>query len=135
MRGTWQGGGTWQTSGLSGRLVLAVIVALVLIGSGALTAIIHALVAILVILASLIGLAVLGSIALLVYQTRQDRPGRPTTALPIVQVPPEPRSELSPPYKPAIGPAREIHLHLHGLTPDQIATIISQGGGRSGDDC
>jgi hypothetical protein len=31
-------------------------------------------------------------------------------------------------HKPAIGPAREIHLHLHGLTPDQLAAILNPRG-------
>jgi hypothetical protein len=36
------------------------------------------------------------------------------------------------PHKPAIGPRRELdapevhhHLHLHGLTPEQIAAIVT----------
>ncbi len=34
----------------------------------------------------------------------------------------------------AIGPGREIHLHLHLLTPEQIAAIVAQRGAYLGED-
>ena len=123
-RGTWQGSGTWQTSG--GGLVLAVIVAAVLLGSGAASAIASALVTILIITGCTIALAVLGGIAWLVYRARQDRPGRPIAARPVYRLPPEARSRLEGSHNPAIGPAREIHLHFHGLPDDGTAGIIRQ---------
>ena len=122
MRGTWQ---TTGGSGGSGGLVLAVIAAVVLIGSGALTAIVHALEVVVIVLGCTIALAAVGGIALLVYRTRQDRPGAVYSTRAVSQLPPEPRPQLSPPYKPAVEPAREIHLHLHGLTPDQLAAIAT----------
>ena len=71
MRGTWQttGGG-----GGGGGLALAVIAAAVLIGSGAVSAAVSALVTILIITGSVIALAVLGVIAWLVHRARRRRP-------------------------------------------------------------
>jgi hypothetical protein len=125
-RGTWQGGGTWQTSGGGGGLVLAIIVAVVLIGSG--PAIASALVTVAIIVASVLVLAIIGVIAWLVHRersgpARSDRPGRPITARPVCQVPPEVRPQLEEPHKPAIEPPREIHLHLN-VSPDQLAAIL-----------
>ena len=74
------------------------------------------------------GLAAVTGIAWLAYRARQDRPGRPIEARPVVQLPPEPRPQLEGSHNPAIGPARELHLHLHGLTADQIAAIVTQRG-------
>ena len=133
MRGTWQ---TTDSGGGTG-LAVAVIIALVLLGSGVASAAASALASLLVTLAivlgSVIGLAVLGGIGWLAYRarsglTRSDRPGRPIEARPVVQLPPVPRPDLSPPYKAAIEPGREIHLHFHGLTPEQIAAIVTQRG-------
>ena len=122
--------GTWQTTGSSGSsgLVLAVIAAAVLIGSGAVSAIASALVTILIIVGVVIVLAVAGVVALLVYRTRSERPGRPIEAPAVYQLPPDPRPRLEDSHKPAIEPPREIHLHLHGLTPDQLAAIVTQRG-------
>jgi hypothetical protein len=36
---------------------------------------------------------------------------------------------LTEPSKPAIEPPRWVHLHLHGLTHEQIAEITTQRGG------
>lgn len=121
-RGTWQGSGTWQTTG-GGGMVLAVIAAAVLIGSGAASAIASALVTVLIITASVVTAAVLGGIAWLVYRTRSERPGRPVTARPVYQLPPEVRPHLEESHKPAIEPPREVHLHLN-VTPDQLAAIM-----------
>jgi hypothetical protein len=127
--------GTWQTTDSGGGgLVLVVIVAAVLVGSGAVSAIVHALVMILIIIGCTIGLAAVAGIAWLVHQARQDRPGRPISAPPMYQVPPDPRPRLEGSHNRAIEPAREIHLHLHGLTPDQLAAIVTQRGAYSGED-
>jgi len=131
-RGTWQGSGTWQTtggSGPSGGLVLVVIVAAVLIGSGAASAIASALEVIAIITGAVIGLAVLGGIAWLVYRARpapapSDRPGRPLEARPVYQLPPDPRPELEESHKPAaIGPGREVPYHFH-VSAAELAAIM-----------
>lgn len=82
-----------------------------------------ALVTILIVLGALIGLAVLGGIGWLVYRTRQDRPGRPIEARPVVQLSPDPSLRLEGSYKPAISPAREVHLHLN-VSLEQLAAIV-----------
>jgi hypothetical protein len=118
VRGTWQ-----TTSGGGGGLVLAVIAVAVLIGSGAAAAIASALVTIAIITGVVIVLAVAGVVALLVYRTRQDRPGRPIAARPVYQVGPEMRPHLEGSYKTALEP-REIHLHFHTADPAEAAAII-----------
>ena len=125
MRGTWQGSGTWQTTGGGGRggLVLAVIAAAILLGSGAASAIASALLTILIVIGSTITLAVLGGIVWLVHQTRQDHPRQAISARPLYRLPPAvpPQLEASQPL--AIQPPREIQLRLT-LTPDQLAAIL-----------
>lgn len=123
-RGTWQGSGTWQTSGGGGGGALALIVAAVLIGSGAVAAVVRALELILVILGCAAGLTIVLCVAWAIWQARQDRPGRPIEARPVVQLPPEPRPQLEESHKPAIGPAREVHLHIHVADAAQAAAII-----------
>lgn len=107
-----------------GGLVLAVIAAAVLIGSGAASAIASALVTLLIITGAVIVLAVAGVVALLVYRTRSERPGRPLGVRPVYELPPEPRPELSSGHKPAaIGPGREVHYHFH-VSAAELAEIM-----------
>jgi hypothetical protein len=117
--------GTWQTtdSGGGGGLVLVVIAAVILAGSGAASAIASALVTLLIVIGALIVLAVLGGTAWLVHRARSDRPGRPIAAPVMYPLPPGPRPRLEGSRKPAIGPGREVHLHLN-VSPDQLAAIL-----------
>ena len=89
---------------------------------------------ILIILGCTIALAAIGGIAWLVHQARQDRPGRPVAARAAYQLPPEVRPRLEV-HKTAIEPPREIHLHLHGIMPDQIAASVTQRGAYLKEDC
>jgi hypothetical protein len=121
-RGTWQGGGTWQTSG-GGGLVLVIIVAALAVGSGAVTAAVHALEVAVIVLGAVIGLAVLGGVALLVYRARSDRPQAASERVPRADVPSAQRPELSANHKPAIEPP-QLHLHIDGADPEVIAAIM-----------
>jgi hypothetical protein len=113
--------GTWKTEG--GGLIVAIIIVLIIAGSGAASAITSALVTVLIIIGSVIVLAVAGGIGVLVYRARSDRPGQAIAARPVYQLPPETRPQLSEPSKPAIGPGREVHLHLN-VSPEQLAAIV-----------
>jgi hypothetical protein len=126
--------GTWQTTDSGGGLVLVVIVALVLIGSGAASAAASALASLVVTIAIVLGsvtvLAVLGAVAWLVYRARQDRPGTPIAARLVSQLPSEPRPQLEVPHNRAIEPPRnELHLHFHGMSPDEAAEAIRRASG------
>jgi hypothetical protein len=127
MRGTWEGRGTWQTSGPGGGLVLAVIAVVVLIGSGAASAVASAVVTILIIIAVVTGLAAAAVTGALVWRVRSERPGRPNPARSIVQLPPETPPALEESSKQAIEPPRggaHLHLHLDGADPQVIAAIM-----------
>jgi hypothetical protein len=120
--------GTWQTTDSGGGgLVLAVIAAVVLIGSGAgaaaASALASLLVTIAIVLGSVTGLAVLAGIVFLAVRARSERPRAPIGARAVSQLPLRPKPQLSPDHKAAIGPAREVHLHLN-VSPDQLAAIV-----------
>ncbi|HEY1323214.1 MAG TPA: hypothetical protein VGF32_23350 [Streptosporangiaceae bacterium] len=117
MRGTWQGSGTWKsTGGGGGGLVLVlVVVAALAIGSGAVSAAVSALVTIVIVIACLAVAAVAGGIALLVYRARSDRPGRPLEAPVVSRIGPGSRPQLSEPYKMA---ATEIRHGMSDLAPE-----------------
>jgi hypothetical protein len=122
--------GTWQTTGSSGRgggVVVAVIAAAWLIGSGALSAIVHALAVVIIILGRTVALAVLGGVAVLILRTRQDHAGAPIAGR---VVSPAPRPQATPlaasqPVPPVIehhyhGPS----IHIHGDGQDAAAAVI-----------
>lgn len=123
-----------------GGLVLLVVVAALAIGSGAASRITDAIVSLLIIVGVVIVLAVAGVVALLVWRTRSERPGRPAAARPVYQLPPDPRPELEESHKPAaieprhenhfpaIGPGREVHYHFH-VSAAELAAIMRHHAG------
>lgn len=117
--------GTWQTTsgGSGGGLVLVLIAAAALLGSGALTALVHALAVLLIVAAVAIPVTAVSIIALAAHRTRSDGPGRPSGPVWVSREPPVSRPQLEVPHKPAIEPAREVHLHLN-VSPDQLAAIV-----------
>jgi hypothetical protein len=122
--------GTWQTTDRSGGgLVVVVIVALVLIGSGALTAIMHALAVLLIAAAVAIPVTAVSIIALAATRTRSERPRRPDGPAWVSREPPAARPQLEVPDKRAIEPppsAVEHHVHYHWhAAPDSPARIIA----------
>lgn len=136
-RGTWQGGGTWQTSGGGGGLLLAVIAAAVLIGSGAASAAVSALVTIVIVVGCVIGAAMLGGVALLVYRARQrpreirtyrsDLEGAPALKLRtgVRNSAPEIR-HAGADLRAIEAPRNELHLHFHGMSAAEAAEAIRQ---------
>ena len=138
MRGTWQ-----TTSGGSGGVALAVVIAaIVLAGTGAASAIASAVVTVVIIAAVCGVLAVAAAVWLtgrnrkqaarvgaeLVQrrQTRPDQPARPIALQAVVQPPPGSRPRLEETSKPALEPGRELHLHFHGMSADQIAAVMTR---------
>jgi hypothetical protein len=118
MRSEWY----TTTSGGSGggrRLLIAAVV-LVLLGSGAGAKLSAALVAVLIALAVVLVLTIAAGVAWLVYRARQERPAVTYRA----EVIPN-RSQAATNSPPAVAPPapREVHLHLHGVSPEQAAEI------------
>ena len=120
MRGTWQ---TTETGGRGG-LVLAVVVVALAVGSGAASAAVSALVTIAIIVASVLGLAAVGGLAWLAYRACQGSAGRPVAAPAVYQLPPAAPQRLEASQPLAIEPPREYHLHIHGVSADELAAII-----------
>ena len=131
-RGTWQGGGTWQTSGGGGGgAVVFMVAAVLLLGSGAASAIASAVTTILIITGVVIVVAAAVIAALLVHRTRSDRPRAVYSARPIPRAGAAEHPALEGSDKPAIEPGREYHLHIHGVSADELAAIIrnhTEGG-------
>jgi hypothetical protein len=94
MRGTWQ---TTSGDGSGGGLVVAVIVALVLIGSSALTAIVHALEAVVIVLGCTVFLGIAAGIGVLIWRTRSDHPRAAIAVRAVSQLPPISRPQLEEP--------------------------------------
>jgi hypothetical protein len=63
------------------------------------------------------------------HPRRRDRPAAPYTAT-VVQRGQARRGDVLPPRayvrRPELGRPAEVHLHLHGLTPDQAAEAIAR---------
>jgi apolipoprotein N-acyltransferase len=120
--------GTWQTTDSGGGLTVplaigAAVLAVAVAGpvAAAVTAVAQALV---ITIAALAAVAVLAGAALLVYRVRQ---GQRSAPLRVRLVPPVTRQAAQPlpaPQQPAIERPAEIHLHLHGVSADDIAAIL-----------
>jgi hypothetical protein len=114
--------GTWQTtdSGSGGPLILVGVLVLLLTGSGAATGLARALAELLIALAVMLVLTIAAGIGFLVYRARRDRP---TVTYRAQQVPGI-RQQLTDSRPPAIAPPVPRELHLHELTPEQIAALL-----------
>jgi hypothetical protein len=82
---------------------------------------------VLLIAAAVIGaLAAVALVAFIAYRLRHGRLRRSVTgaarALPPVQA----AQALPPPQPRAIERGGELHLHLHGVTPEEVAAIIER---------
>ena len=117
MRGDWY---TTSGDGAGGRGLLIAAVVLVLLGSGAAARLSSALVAVLIALAVEVTLIVAAGAAWLVYRARHERPAVTYRAEPLTRNPGADTLQ-APTIEPPVP--REVHLHLHGATPEQIAEI------------
>jgi hypothetical protein len=116
--------GTWQSSGTGPGPVVAVIVVLILASSGVGSAIASAVVTLVIVLGCVVGVAVLGGIAWLVYRARRA-PGIGTRGSDLgLHAGPEIRHSVADLRRPAIEPPREVHLHFHGADPAEAAEVI-----------
>jgi hypothetical protein len=118
MRGEWyttdSGGGIRAPLLAGGALLLAAS------GGAAAAAIATAVIVVLIVIGTLVVLAVAGGVALLAYRVRHGSPaGQGIVRAPIVH-------ELPGPERPALEApaARELHLHFHGTSPEQVAEIL-----------
>jgi hypothetical protein len=119
--------GTWQTtdSGLAVPLAIGAAVLAVLIAgpvAAAVTAVAQALITIIAVLA---GLGAVGGTAYAVYRVRHPRPVQGPPAPRAGQVPWRRAEPLPAPRRPAVEPPREVHLHFHGVTAEDVAAILA----------
>jgi hypothetical protein len=120
---THGGGG----SGL-GQLFL-IVLAVAVLGPAVATAgaeLLHVLIIVLVVLAVV---AAGGLVALGTWRLRQTRPDTPRVVYRATAVPPRLSPPLSAPQLPAIERTHEVHLHLHGISAEDIAPIFDHQTG------
>jgi hypothetical protein len=120
MRGTWQVIDPGSKGGGGGAIVV-ITLALLFAGSGAAAGLARALAELLIALAVVLVLTIAAGITFLVYRARQDRPAITCHTQQVPGI----RQQLADLRPPAIAPpaSRELHLHLHELTEDQITAI------------
>jgi hypothetical protein len=111
-------------NGGTGTVLLLILAAAVL--GPAVTAAALVLLHLLVIIGAVVlGVAAVGLVAAVAWRLRSTRPGPPQLVDKATAVPPW-RSQALPTAPPAIGPAREVHLHLHGVTAEDLAVILQR---------
>lgn len=92
-----------------------------------LTALAHLIEVLAVVLGIVLSVAVLAVAALVAYRIRR---GRAPLALPVHRaqaLPGQAAEPLPGPRRPAISaPKQELHLHFHGVTAEDVASIIAE---------
>jgi hypothetical protein len=123
------GGGFGDILAVAGVILLLAAVA------GPVTAAVGALVHVLLIAAAVLlglaGVALVGFIAWRLYRWRHPGAGRATALPPGVARAAQP---LPPQERRAIGPPREVHLHLHGVSAEDVAAALKAARNEAGDD-
>jgi hypothetical protein len=123
MKGTWQT--TSGSSGTGAAVAVAAIVAAA-IARPVLAAAAELVRLVLITGAALAGLAAAGGAALVVYRVRHRRPGTP---LPVHRGRPvtwQAAEPLPAPQRPAIEAPREVHIHVHGASAEDIAEALQR---------
>jgi len=75
------------------------------------------------------GIGVAGGVGLVAFQVRRGRLEMPRVVHRITPAPPEAPPPLPEP-RPAIERAPEVHLHLQGVTAEEMAAILARRDGR-----
>jgi hypothetical protein len=128
--------GTWKTAGGSNRgwlAVLAIIGAVVLIGSGALTAAVAAITNFLLVLlfCVLAAVVIISAAALLIWR-RHGGSGVPVPEQ--VAAFSEARQVRAGRERPAVAaPAQHFHLHFHGEQPEGVPAVLQAIAGQQGE--
>jgi hypothetical protein len=120
---THGGGGSGALGELAVIIVAAAAVAAVAVP------LINAITSLLEVLAVIVAaLAVAGSaglVLLLRYQGRRARANTAAVVSPARAVPPRAAETLSAAQRPAIEAKRELHIHLHGVSAEDVAAIVT----------
>jgi hypothetical protein len=124
--------GTWETtdSGGSGALgeLAAVVIGAVVVAAVAVP-VINAVANLLEVAAVIVGaLVVLGSVGLVLLLRvtgRRRQAISATVVSPPGQVPRRAAQAIPAPQRPPIGAPREVHLHFHGVTAEDVAAIVA----------
>jgi hypothetical protein len=117
--------GSGGGSGLGAAVLVLVGAALVVTIAGPVVAAVAELVHIVLIVAAvLLGLGAAALVAYVALRLRHSRADRVTAVAFPRPVPPRPGESLSATRRPAIGQPAEVHLHFHGVAPEDIAAAI-----------
>jgi hypothetical protein len=127
MKGTWQttdGGG-----GLAGPLAIGAAVLAAAVAGPVVAAAAELLRAVVIIVAVAVALAVLAAAGFVAYRLRQGRASRTTRVSFPRAVPLARAKSLSAPRPPAVEGPRQVHLHFHGVSAEDVAAIIARQNG------
>jgi hypothetical protein len=120
--------GTWQTtdSGGSGAAVAVLVLFIAAALAGPVVAVLADVLRVLELAAiALAGVGLVAAAGVVVWRVRHRNRPAPWT---VAAVPPgRPAPVLAPPRaeRPAIGRGNDVHLHLHGLSPADIAAALA----------
>jgi hypothetical protein len=103
--------------------VLAILLAVALLGPAVAAAVAELVQVLLIVAAVLAGVGAVGLAAFIAVRVRR---GASTRTLRARVVPPARPAQPLPPAQPAIERPQEIHLHLHGVSAEDIVAILSR---------
>ena len=120
MRGTWE---TTDSGGSGLGTVVLIIIAAAVLGPAVAAAVAELLHLLVIVIAALAAVAGAGLVAAGAWRLRS---GRQDTARVLYQVTPAPprASPLPSEPRPAIEAPREVHLHLYGVSAEEVAAAI-----------
>jgi hypothetical protein len=122
--------GTWQTTDSGGAGAVALVIGAAVLAAaiaGPVAAAVGELLRVLVIFVAVVIVLALAAVgAAVAYRLRRGRASGTTAGSLPRPVPRRPIQAVSEPQPPAIEALREVHLHFHGVTAEDVAAIIAR---------
>lgn len=113
-----------SSSGVGGAIMLLAFVVLAASVAGAVVSALASILAALAAAVTILGVTALSLIGIAVWRLRSGRASaRPPWQS--IQQPPS-RAEVAKAQRPAIEQSRELHLHLHGISAEEVAAALRQ---------